>query len=1052
MKQFISVSHLQIMRQLLIYPVKFLLFNGILFLLTTLTSFAQETFPVNGVQDKQHIYYAFTNVKIFVDYQTTIENGTLLIKDGMIEKAGADVFLPKGAVIYDMKGRFIYPSLIDIYTTYGMPVIEKKKRVWAPQMQSKTKGAFNWNQAIKPETDASKLFTVDAKGAEEMRKMGFGAVLSFQKDGIARGSSVFVLLGEGKENQLIIKSRASAHYSFSKGSSTQSYPSSLMGTIALLRQTYLDADWYKNNRDKRESNISLDAWNKLQDIPQIFEAGDKLSVLRADKVGDEFNVQYVIKGSTNGYERIDEIKATRAAFILPLNFPKPYDVEDPYDALLVSLKQMKHWELAPSNLSWFEQKNIPFAITMADLKDKKVFWKNLRKAIEHGLSEKQALKSLTYTPAKLLRVSDKTGSLRKGMIANFIITSGNLFDEKNVIYENWIQGKQYKINDIDAIDIRGNYDLSYASETYEFSVKGELTKPKGSIEVISSVSKKDTVYIEDADTGEKVEEIKTIDSKDTTKIKVNISLSGNLIGLNFTIKKDDREGTIRLSGNVDDKKWSGRGQLPTGDWIEWTVVKKSDYEDKEKKDTAQISKPQIGDVFYPNMAYGWKVPPKRENVLIKNATVWTNESEGILKGTDVLMVNGKITKIGKNIQPPTGTKIVDATGMHLSAGIVDEHSHIAISSGVNEGAQAVSAEVSIADVIRSNDINIYRQLAGGVTTAQLLHGSANPIGGQSGLIKFRWGASPEAMKFKGGDGFIKFALGENVKQSNWGDMHRVRFPQTRMGVEQLFYDAFTRAREYEAKWKKYNGLSSKQKVNTSPPRKDLELETLVEILNSKRFVTCHSYTQAEINMLMHVADSMGFKINTFTHILEGYKVADKMKAHGVGASTFSDWWAYKFEVNDAIPYNGAILNSMGVITAYNSDDAEMGRRLNQEAAKAVKYGGVSQEEALKFVTLNPAKLLHIDNRVGSIKVGKDADVVLWTDNPLSVYAKVEKTYVDGILYYDVERDKLMREEILKERARLIQKMIKDKKGGGKTQKPMKKKEMLYRCDTVDENL
>jgi imidazolonepropionase-like amidohydrolase len=264
-------------------------------------------------------------------------------------------------------------------------------------------------------------------------------------------------------------------------------------------------------------------------------------------------------------------------------------------------------------------------------------------------------------------------------------------------------------------------------------------------------------------------------------------------------------------------------------------------------------------------------------------------------------------------------------------------------------------------------------------------------------------------------------------------------------VEQIYYDAFIRAREYEAAWKKYNGLSKKGKASTDAPRRDLELEILLEILNKKRFITCHSYQQGEINMLMHVADSMGFRINTFTHILEGYKVADKMKAHGVGASTFSDWWAYKFEVNDAIPYNGAILDEVGVVTAYNSDDSEMARRLNQEAAKAVKYGGVSQENAWKFVTLNPAKLLHLDDRMGSIKVGKDADVVLWTDNPLSVYAKVKQTYVDGVCYYDEAEDKLMRERIKTERARLIQKMIKAKKGGSDTQKPKPGKPKEFKC-------
>ncbi|MDP1744449.1 MAG: amidohydrolase family protein, partial [Bacteroidota bacterium] len=394
-------------------------------------------------------------------------------------------------------------------------------------------------------------------------------------------------------------------------------------------------------------------------------------------------------------------------------------------------------------------------------------------------------------------------------------------------------------------------------------------------------------------------------------------------------------------------------------------------------------------------------------------------------------------------------KIIDGTGKHLTAGIIDEHSHIAISNGVNEGAQASSAEVRIGDVVNSEDINIYRQLAGGVTTSQLLHGSANPIGGQSVVIKLRWGKSPEEMKFAKADGFIKFALGENVKQSNWGDFNTIRFPQSRMGVEQVYYDCFTRAKEYDAKQKAFSLLSDKAKSTSAPFRKDLELEALTEILNKKRFITCHSYVQSEINMLMHVADSMGFKVNTFTHILEGYKVADKMKTHGAGASTFSDWWAYKMEVQDAIPYNAALLTQMGITTAINSDDPEMGRRLNQEAAKSVKYGGVTEEEALKMVTLNPAKLLHIDNKVGSIKVGKDADLVLWSDNPLSIYAKAEKTIIDGLIYFDKDEDIKLRDDIQKERARIIQRMIDDKKGGAPTQKPVLKKQKLYGCDSME---
>ena len=289
-------------------------------------------------------------------------------------------------------------------------------------------------------------------------------------------------------------------------------------------------------------------------------------------------------------------------------------------------------------------------------------------------------------------------------------------------------------------------------------------------------------------------------------------------------------------------------------------------------------------------------------------------------------------------------------------------------SSINEGGHNSSAEVSIGDVVVANDINIYRNLAGGVTSIQILHGSANPIGGQSAIIKLKWGESANNLLNPNAKPFIKFALGENVKQSNWGSFSR--FPQTRMGVEQVYLDYFTRAKAYDDK--KKSGVAY---------RKDLEMEVLAQIINKERFISCHSYVQSEINMLMKVAEQFNFNINTFTHILEGYKVADKMLEHGVGASTFSDWWAYKFEVNDAIPYNAAILHEVGVVTAINSDDAEMSRRLNQEAAKTMKYGGVSEEEAWKMVTLNPAKLLQIDDRVGSVKVGKDADLVLWNGHP-----------------------------------------------------------------------
>jgi imidazolonepropionase-like amidohydrolase len=415
----------------------------------------------------------------------------------------------------------------------------------------------------------------------------------------------------------------------------------------------------------------------------------------------------------------------------------------------------------------------------------------------------------------------------------------------------------------------------------------------------------------------------------------------------------------------------------------------------------------------------------------------------------VLVSNGKITGVGKGLAAPAGARTVDAAGRHITPGIIDEHSHIAINGGVNECSHSVTAECRIGDVVNSEDVNIYRHLAGGVVAIQQLHGSCNSIGGQSSLVKMRWGAEPEQLKIAGADGFIKCALGENVKQSNWGEDNTSRYPQTRMGVEQVFKETFARALAYRDAQKAYAALSPADKKVKTAPRRDLQLETVLEILEKRRFISCHSYVASEILMLMRVADSLGFRVNTFTHILEGYKVAEQMKKHGAGASTFSDWWYYKMEVNDAIPYNAALMHNAGITVAINSDDAEMARRLNQEAAKTIRYGGLSEEDALKTITLNPAKLLHLDAHMGSLKVGKDADIVLWDKHPFAPGAKPLQTLVDGIVLFDIAADAAARERIATEKNRLIKANL-DAKGKGPTQPPTPgRPTRMYHCEDTD---
>lgn len=1004
---------------------------------------AQQTFPYNGVLPKDVTSIALTHATIFTDADTRLENATLIIEKGRVIECGVDVKLPSNAVVYDMKGLYIYPSFIDAFSDFGLPNASGSETSSAP---SDPKGAFGWNTAIKADFKAATAFSYKEDLAKELRGIGFGVVIAQRMDGIARGTSACIAL-QPSAQQALIKTEVAANYSFNKGTSTMQYPSSIMGSIALLRQTYYDAKWYEQGGEAIERNLSLAAMVTNSKLPSVFDAGDKWNVFRADKVGDEFGIQYIIKTNGTEYQRIADMKATNAPLIVPLAFPDAYDVSDPYNSQLVSLDEMKHWELAPSNCVLLWKAGIPFVITSNGLNDRTVFLKNLRKAIQRGLPENEALRAITSGPAKLFQLDREIGSLKKGYWANFIISSGNIFQEGTIIHENWVQGEQFVIDALGKPDVKGSYDLKVDNQLYKLEVKEDGGKLKSSVTCYQIGKRKDGT-----------------EGPDTLSYPGNLSLQGELITFTFDASDRSLQGVIRLAGETDETgtNWKGQGQKADGTWISWSAIRTSKPApgNDPKKETPVET---FGEIIYPFVANGWTKKPEAENVLITNATIWTCEKEGKIENGQILISNGKIVAVGKSVNAGAikDLKTIDAKGKHVTPGIIDEHSHMALAS-VNEGAQASSAEVEESRAVWPDDISIYRQLSGGVTCSQLLHGSSNPIGGQSALIKLHWGGNADDLLVDNAPGFIKFALGENVKQSNWHN-DGSRFPQTRMGVEQMYYDYFIRAREYGAAWKNYNEQNGtlapdrpRKKIQSPistfvPPRKDLELEALNEILIGKRFVTCHSYVQSEINMLMHVADSMQFRLNTFTHILEGYKVADKMKAHGAGASSFSDWWAYKYEVKDAIPHNGALLWEQGIVVAFNSDDDEMARRLNQEAAKAVKYGNVPEVEALKFVTLNPAKLLHIDHRTGSLAAGKDADLVIWSAAPLSIYAKAEKTFVDGICYYDIEKDLQMREWIEQERARLIQKMLQAKKAGEPVQQPTFKEPKKFHCDTLDQS-
>jgi imidazolonepropionase-like amidohydrolase len=986
--------------------------------------YADQTSHVYGIHDRSSSHYAFTNATIHIEPGKIINNGTLVIENGRVISVKANGKIPKGATEVDLTSHTIYPGFIDAYSNY---VFDKDKptapasRSDAPVYNGKRKGGNAWNDAIHAQIDWVSEFKGDSKSAEKYVKNGFTSVQTAKQNGIFQGQGVTVSLGAGIPNDLVYNATASHFGSFDKGSSKQAYPRSLMGSLSLIRQTLSDADWYSKSTGKTDTlftgelveyNAGLEGVAELSKTGLMFNAEDYLSTLRADKLFDQYGVSASYLADGHEYARINEIKNTKSTFVVPLNFPKKPDVGSFESQLDVSLSELRHWERAPANAAIMEANKIPFAFTQHGLKSADKFWSQIKATIKHGLSEKSALAALTTVPAKLAGVSDSAGRLKAGMFADFVITDGNIFSEGK-IKSVYMQGKEKNFSELRPLSFAGSYEITIGDEILSLELTDKANKVSGSF----------------------------VKGEEKQPISVNAK-SDNGLQFSANLTKLGLNGVYRFSARLNEESLSGHILNDSADRFSFSTARKVEKAEQKKKETDKVESPKlIGELTYPNRAFGVSDKPKQQNVHIKNATVWTSEEAGILKNTDVIIRKGKIYKIGSKLKTPKGYLTIDGTGKHVTAGIIDEHSHIAISKGVNEGSDAITSEVRIGDVVNPDDINIYRALAGGTTMAQLLHGSANPVGGQAQVIKLRWGTDAETMKEKRAPGSIKFALGENVKQSNWGDKYTIRYPQTRMGVETIVRDAFIRAQDYKASWDKFDDLSSKEKKITAPPRRNFRLDALVEIMDKKRFVHSHSYVASEILSLMKIAESFDFNIQTFTHILEGYKVADEMAAHGASASTFSDWWAYKFEVIDAIPTNTCLMMDRGVNVSINSDSGDLIRRLNTEAAKSVQYCGMSQEDALKMVTINPAMQLKVDQYTGSLKKGKDGDFVIWSGNPLSIYSKVEQTWIDGRNYFNRTLDKEMRVALAKEKNTLIQKLLSDggaKNGNGDAKKTGKK--------------
>ncbi|TVL62814.1 amidohydrolase family protein [Shewanella algae] len=1019
------------------FPAAKLLFIS----LVACSAYADET----QLTDNTPRLTALTHAKLMLSPGKQLDNATLLIENNRIKQVISNNEIPQNAYKIDLNGYTIYPGFIDPFAEYGLEYSESQATIEGPVYRINPKGAVAANGAIHAEKEWFSYVLADKEAASNWISNGFTSVQSAHLNGIFRGVGVSLSLADKNSNQLIYSPKSRHFIAFDKGNSPQDYPNSLMGSIALIRQTLSDANWYNQNKMKAagredllspEFNIALERLHDIKTRGAIFDTRNLNNQLRAAKLLSQEDIQPILLGNGQEYARVRELQEYRPVLILPLNFPAAPQVSDEDNAREVPLRTLRHWERAPSNPAVMAANNIPFSFTQYGM-DGKAFWPRLRMALQAGLDEETALAALTTEAAAAVGIDNLVGKLAPGYMADLVIAKGNLFQDGEIVSV-WLQGEEQK-QLAPEFQWQGSYRLHLAE--LELDLELQLTQ---------QTPRKLRGNLSSGDQQIALAHLKA----DSKRLSFSVNLQG--AGINgisrLTLWQDDeglRGRLLSADGAITQLAGSRLPQAPLmPETEEDTRTNTQATSPKTVSKTGPKTEPEyLSRLTSPLQAYGRSELPGTEKLHIRNVTLWTSSEAGIIGNSDLLMANGKIEKIGTDLSTPAGYQVIEGVGMHLTAGIIDEHSHIAVNGGLNEMSDAITSEVRIADVLNPDDIAIYRSLAGGVTTANLLHGSANPIGGQSQVIQLRWGESAEGLKFTQAHQGIKFALGENVKQSNWGERYTRRFPQSRMGVKALMSDAFNAARDYKDAQAQYAELRSREKRKQLSPRPDYRLQAIAQVLNGERDVHIHSYVQSEILMFLRLAEAYDFKVTAFTHVLEGYKLAPELAAHGAGASTFADWWAYKFEVYDAIPQNACLMMNAGVLTSINSDDFEMQRRLNQEAAKSVKYCDMSQEDAWKMVTINPAKQLGIDAITGSVEEGKQADLVLWDANPLSVYAKSQAVWIGGKRYFDRAEDRQMTQAIAGERQALIQKILGSDPARLQGETTSEIIEPLWQCDT-----
>lgn len=954
--------------------------------------------------------YVIENATVIVRPGEELEGASVVIRNGVIEDIGKKVDAPADAQVISGKGFYVYAAFLDAGSTALLDPEKKPKpaagRKWDTTRYVLAATRPDNRKGLTPEYQAAENLKLDSGKLDELRKAGFAAMHILPDEGLACGQGSLVsTAGQTPRDSVILGGTFNVFCLKALGGAT--YPSTLMGATAHLRQAFLDARHYadhwklfresKNAVNRPPVDATLETLHQVLEGKRrpVFLVNTRDDIHRALDFCEEQNLKPILWGARDAYLCLDRLAETKTDLILELDFGEKPKIEKPSeskklttdvkDPLRVQQDRQAEWLARVRSFAEMHKRGLRFGVTARDLKNQADVLNALRTLIENGLPEDAALAALTTQPAAILGVSGRLGTLEAGKLGSVVVMTKPFYQKDTKVRHVFVDGGHFEYNPGEKPSPQKPKEEKLATKDNPFLGNWKLTiqnQPQPTTATLNLTNEDNKL----GGTFRSSQGSGSVVSGKTEKENIEFTVQFG--------KSNEEAVKFQFTGRLEEEQLAGQMKIPFAGSAKWTALREQTEEEQPK---ASPDKPAVAS-RYPENELPTELDSDRlsrpfqtgGNVLVKNATVLTGTGETI-EGGSVLIRNGKIAAVGKNLKPDAGMRVIDATGKFIMPGIIDTHSHIMITAGINESTQSIVPEVSIKDVIDTDDVSEYRALAGGVTTARILHGSANVIGGQDAVVKLKHGKTAKEHILHDAPQGVKFALGENVKYRT------TRFPNTRLGVEATLNRAFMEALDYRRKWNEYNKQKSDKTV--LPPRRDLRLEALADIVNHKKFIHSHCYRADEILMLLRVASELGIRVWSLQHVLEGYKIAPEIAAHGASCSTFADWWAYKVEAYDATPYNAALLNEAGANVVIKSDDAELIRHLYHEAAKTVRYGNMPIEDAIKTITLNSARELGLDDRLGSLEVGKDGDLAIYNGHPLNAFSRCEMTLIEGELYF-----------------------------------------------------